>query len=154
MRHGLDVVESHTTRLLIADDHQDAAESLALFMQLEHMQVSVCHKPDTVLACVHEHHPHALVLDMMFEGRIVGDEVLRKLRADPIARDLLVIVVSAWGRPEDQTRALTAGADAFLLKPADPIELLALIRAERGDGGCNSHVSGLPRRAGTPPGIV
>jgi CheY-like chemotaxis protein len=65
-----------------------------------------------------EHSPHLIVLDAHLPDTS-GQEVLSRLRADPVTRETPVIVMSADGSPGQMRRMLAAGANAFLTKPLD-----------------------------------
>jgi Response regulators consisting of a CheY-like receiver domain and a winged-helix DNA-binding domain len=71
---------------------------------------------ETALAQLREAPPDLVFLDLMLPD-CSGIDVLREMRADPILRNVAVVVVSAWQRPEDVTLALENGADRFLAKP-------------------------------------
>jgi two-component system CheB/CheR fusion protein len=66
--------------------------------------------------------------------------VAQRLRADPIGREMLLVALTGYGRPEDREKALEAGFDAHLVKPVDPEDLTSLIgelsarRRERAPG--------------------
>lgn len=61
---------------------------------------------------------------------ISGETVLEELRADPRTKDVPVIILSADASPERVARLRAAGALAYLAKPIDPFNLLALVDAE------------------------
>ena len=63
--------------------------------------------------------PDVLVLDILIPG-VNGIEVCRRIKADPANRTAIIAIS---GKPEMETEAIKAGADAFLLKPLDPEKL-------------------------------
>lgn len=71
--------------------------------------------------------PDLILLDLMLPD-LPGVEVLRRLRADPVTRDIPVIVVSASTDPADRLMALEAGADDIFIKPYDDQRLMARVR--------------------------
>jgi signal transduction histidine kinase/ActR/RegA family two-component response regulator len=73
-----------------------------------------------------EHRPSLVLLDLDLPD-MPGDQVLRRLRADPRGRDLRVVVVSADATPRQIERLMALGADGYLSKPFDVAELLAAI---------------------------
>ncbi|MGB8812522.1 MAG: diguanylate cyclase [Paracoccaceae bacterium] len=81
-------------------------------------------------SCLHlaqQEAPDLILLDLMLPD-ISGIEVLGRLRADPMTRDIPVVMFSASPTPEDRLAALQAGADDFLTKPIDDATLMARLR--------------------------
>ncbi len=76
------------------------------------------------LAC--DHRPRAIVLDLHLPD-LDGAEVLARLRSDPRTRDIPVVILSADATPGQVTRLLALGAAAYLTKPLDVQEFLALL---------------------------
>jgi len=72
--------------------------------------------------------PDLVLLDWMLPG-ISGIEWARRLKKEPIHRDLPIIVLTARGEEEDKVRGLEIGADDYVTKPFSPKELVARIRA-------------------------
>ena len=78
------------------------------------------------LELARDHQPRAIVLDLHLPD-LDGTEVLARLRGDPSTRDIPVVIVSADATPGQVTRLLAQGADAYLTKPLDVSEFLALL---------------------------
>ena len=72
--------------------------------------------------------PDLILLDWMLPG-ISGVEWARRLKKEPVYRDLPIIVLTARGEEEDKVRGLEIGADDYITKPFSPKELVARIRA-------------------------
>jgi two-component system phosphate regulon response regulator PhoB len=72
--------------------------------------------------------PDLILLDWMLPG-ISGVEWARRLKKEPICRDIAIIVLTARGEEEDKVRGLEIGADDYMTKPFSPRELVARIRA-------------------------
>ena len=70
--------------------------------------------------------PDLIILDIMMPG-MDGLEVCRRLRANPRTTGIPILVVTALSEPEDRTAVLEAGADDYLSKPVDPVELRARV---------------------------
>jgi PAS domain S-box-containing protein len=83
-------------------------------------------RPQLGLELAGEHHPDLVLLDLDLPD-MPGEEVLRRLRAEPNTADVPVVILSADARPGLITRLLEQGARAFLTKPLDVKELLALL---------------------------
>ncbi|HWP56942.1 MAG TPA: response regulator [Candidatus Acidoferrales bacterium] len=72
--------------------------------------------------------PDVILLDYMMP-RMNGIEVLERLRRDDRHKAIPVILLTAKGSQEDKARGLDAGADDYVVKPFDPVELLARVRS-------------------------
>jgi CheY-like chemotaxis protein len=85
-------------------------------------------RPQLGLDLAGEHHPDLILLDLDLPD-MSGQEVLRRLRADSDTANVPIVILSADARPALIARLLEVGARAFLTKPLDIKELLALLDA-------------------------
>ncbi|MEA2536857.1 MAG: hypothetical protein QOF11_1091 [Chloroflexota bacterium] len=115
--------------LILAVDDEPA--NLALLQKLLTRQgydvVEAVDGP-SALAAVAEHAPDVVCLDVMMPG-LDGIEVCQRLRRQPDQAGLPILLLTALDRPEDKVRGLEAGANDFLSKPFDHIELAARLRS-------------------------
>jgi CheY-like chemotaxis protein len=81
---------------------------------------------EIVQELVRQHRPDLILLDLHLPG-IDGEEVLRRLRADPRTADLPVVMVSADVTPWYRERLLEAGAADYLTKPLDVPRFLEVV---------------------------
>jgi CheY-like chemotaxis protein/anti-sigma regulatory factor (Ser/Thr protein kinase) len=86
------------------------------------------------LELARDHRPGAIFLDLHLPD-LPGGEVLARLRGDRRTREIPVVILSADATPGQTTRLLAQGARAYLAKPIDVSELLALLDEIFGDGG-------------------
>ncbi|NUB46307.1 diguanylate cyclase [Fertoebacter nigrum] len=116
------------------------------------------------LALAREAQPDLILLDLMLPD-MSGIDVLTRLRADPVTRDIPVVIFSATPEPAARLAAFRAGADDFLGKPIDDQTLLARLRsllrarenpAELGTPATAALALGLaePAAAFDPPGLI
>jgi two-component system CheB/CheR fusion protein len=117
-------------RILIADDNQDAADSLALLLRLEHHEVRVAHDGRAALSLAQTFRPNVLLLDIGMP-ELDGYEVARALREQPSIADMCLIALTGRGRQEDERQAIQAGFDFHLRKPCDLNDLRRTIAAHR-----------------------
>jgi CheY-like chemotaxis protein len=82
--------------------------------------------PELGLQLAGEHHPDLVLLDLHLPG-MPGEEVLRRLRAEPGTAEVPVVILSADARPSQISRLLDQGARAFLTKPLQVSKLLGLL---------------------------
>lgn len=118
---------THCNILVVEDE--DAIRAM-LIMVLEQAGFSPIAAADAQEAqkAVEEALPDLILLDWMLPG-ISGVEWARRLKKDPMYRDLAIILLTARGEEEDKVRGLEIGADDYMTKPFSPKELVARIRA-------------------------
>lgn len=115
-------------KILVVED-EDAIRGM-LMMVLEQAGFSPTAATDAEEAqnIIHDNPPDLILLDWMLPG-ISGVEWARRLKKEPIYRDLPIIVLTARGEEEDKVRGLEIGADDYMTKPFSPKELVARIHA-------------------------
>lgn len=113
-------------RVLVVDDDFDTAQSLRLLVTLWGHEARTARDGSSALLEAASSRPAAVILDLGLPGGLNGFQVARRLRAMAGGPPLL-IALTGHSREDDRTRAEQAGFDHFLLKPADPEELRALL---------------------------
>jgi signal transduction histidine kinase/ActR/RegA family two-component response regulator len=118
---------SPSLRILIVDDNLDAAESLAICLELKGHRTRRAGDGESALAVAAEFQPQTAILDIGLPG-MDGYELARCLRAQTHSGPTpLLVAVTGWGAEEDRQRAQDAGFDLHLVKPIDPERLNRLI---------------------------
>jgi CheY-like chemotaxis protein/two-component sensor histidine kinase len=105
-------------RLLVVDDNQDAATSLAMLLRLRGHDVLVAHDGPSALAIAASYRPDAVFLDIGMPS-MDGYEVARRLRQQPGMEAVVIAALTGWGQQEDRRRTTEAGFDHHLVKPPD-----------------------------------
>ncbi len=113
-------------RILVVDDNEDAAQAIAVLLQLEGHQVRTAGTARAALALLDEFIPDAGILDIGLPD-MDGYELARALRADPRCARIRLIALTGYGRDPDHHLALQAGFDKHLVKPAEPEDVLAAL---------------------------
>jgi PAS domain S-box-containing protein len=113
-------------RILVADDNRDAADSLAMILELGGHEVRVAHDGRAALSVAQTFRPDAVLLDIGMP-HLNGYEVARALRTEPWASEMCLIALTGWGQDSDRQRAVDAGFDHHLTKPVDTVALEALL---------------------------
>ena len=110
----------------MVDDDAVVRELLRLNFELEGHEVLEADDGGGALAILRLEHPDAVLLDVMMPAPN-GFEVCSTLRADPAIADTPVVLLTARALSADRMRGLDAGADAYVTKPFDPLELVELV---------------------------
>jgi PAS domain S-box-containing protein len=113
-------------RILVVDDNEDAANSLALLLRLMGQEVEVVLDGQAALHRARELRPQLVLLDLGMPG-MDGYEVARRLRGDPGLRDSVLVALTGWGQEEDKRRSQAAGFDRHLVKPPEPDAVRAVL---------------------------
>jgi PAS domain S-box-containing protein len=112
-------------RILVVDDNQDAAATLAELLQMMGCATSVAHDGVSALAAVNAVRPDIVLLDIGLPD-INGYEVARRIRAQEGLRQPRLIALTGWGQEQDKRMAAQAGFDEHWTKPVDPARLQQL----------------------------
>jgi CheY-like chemotaxis protein len=123
---GLPAISRH--RILVVDDNQDAANTLALLLTELGHDVDAVFGGQEGVAKAEAMRPDLILLDL---GMPVmnGIEAATHIRALPHGKDITLVALTGWGQEQDFQRTREAGFDLHLLKPIDPDELDKLLAA-------------------------
>lgn len=106
-------------RILVVDDNQDSADSLAVWLRLKGHDVRTAYDGPQALDLALEQPPDLVLLDIGMP-RMSGYEVARRLRAHPDTRRAMLVAMTGWGQEEDRRQSREAGIDQHLVKPLEP----------------------------------
>jgi CheY-like chemotaxis protein len=114
-------------RILVVDDNRDAADMLAMFLQISGHETHTAHDGVEAIEATARLQPDLVLLDIGLP-RLSGYEAARRIRKqhEQGGRPVLV-ALSGWGQDEDRRRSEEAGFDAHLVKPVDEIALGKLL---------------------------
>jgi signal transduction histidine kinase/ActR/RegA family two-component response regulator len=115
------------TAILLVDDDVDSSEMMAFALQQHGATVTVVADAAHALEHVARHPPNAIVTDLQMPDAS-GFDLLREVRART-SPAIPVLAVTAHARPEDATAALAAGFTAYLTKPIDVVQVIAVLGA-------------------------
>src|SRR3954465_12765389 len=104
--------------ILIVDDNQDAAESLAMVFQIKGHKVLTAYDAETGLEIAHRASPDVIIHDINLP-QMNGYTAATKLREDGNCASAVLIALTGFARPGDCQRALAAGFDFHMAKPLD-----------------------------------
>ena len=119
--------------ILVVDDDPVIQKLLAVNFEMEGYRVITASDGEEALEQVAAEHPGVVVLDVMMP-KLDGIEVTRRIKADPGTRSTPVLLLSAKAQAKDIAIGMEAGADAYLTKPFEPLDLLERVAALLGGG--------------------
>ena len=117
-------------KVLIADDNEDAAQTLNLLLSFEGCDTRVVTSGQAAVQEATHWHPDVAVLDIGMP-ELDGYAVARALRQQPGGEHMLLVALTGWGQDDDRRKSAAAGFDHHLTKPVDIGQLLALIATSR-----------------------
>jgi CheY-like chemotaxis protein len=125
-------------RILVVDDNEDSAVSLAMLLEIAGNETFVAHDGVSAVEAVEKHRPEVVLLDIGLP-KLSGLDVCRRVREQP-GDGVVVIALTGWGQEEDRRKSLEAGFDGHLVArrlrgPAAVAQLAAIGLAQR-------HVNG------------
>ncbi len=114
--------------VMIVDDNEDAARTLAQYLEAKGHQVQFAFDGKEALELAAHYAPRVLLLDIGLPD-MDGYTLARRLHALPNTQDCLTLALSGYGLPEDRERSRQAGFDHHLTKPVNVPELTRLLAA-------------------------
>lgn len=117
-----------SSKIVIADDNIQNCELLEAYLSDEPYEISMAFDGQETLAKVREVQPDLILLDIMMP-KLSGFEVCQQLRKDPATKNIPILMVTALNEIGDIEKAVQAGADDFLTKPINRIELSLRVRS-------------------------
>jgi CheY-like chemotaxis protein len=118
-------------RILIAEDNDDMADSLATILQGFGHEVRIAKTGPSALKTALALLPHLVLLDIGLP-EMDGHEVARRLRQHPRLKDTQLIALTGYDQDSDRERSQAAGFDLHLVKPLDPSILREVVTAVAG----------------------
>jgi CheY-like chemotaxis protein len=113
-------------RVLIIEDHVDAAETLGDLLTLFGHEAEIAHSGPAGLELARRGHPDVVLCDIGLP-EMDGYSVARELRADAGTAISYLVAITGYGRDADRDRAAKAGFDLHLVKPVAPEVLRGLL---------------------------
>ncbi|HZD20282.1 MAG TPA: response regulator [Burkholderiales bacterium] len=116
-----------TKRVLIADDNRDWADGLAVLLEEQGYAVRTAYDGREAIEAARIFQPDIVVLDIRMP-RLTGYEAARVFHRHPQSTRPILIAITAWAGESGKLRAEMSGFDYYLAKPAEPAEILELLK--------------------------
>ncbi len=115
-------------KILVVDDDQPTLDLMRVILRGQGHDISTAMLGTAALEAVARNKPELVLLDLMMPD-MDGLEVCRRLRANPATADLRIVMLTAKAHPADRAEGWRVGADEYITKPVDPVDLVARIKA-------------------------
>ena len=127
-------------RVLIVDDNNDAADSLADLLRDVGHEVEVAYSPVAALKIVETFRPEVAVLDIGLPV-MDGYELAARFRSNPLTANCLLIALTGYGQTHDRIRSEEGGFQYHLVKPVDIAQLFRIVAGEGAPAASESFVA-------------
>ena len=114
--------------VLLVDDNEQNLELLTAYVEELGCRLALARDGVEAMDMVTKEPPDLILLDVMMP-RMSGFQVCTKLKGTPAYRDIPIVMVTALNEVNDVERAVDSGADDFLTKPVNKLELLTRVRS-------------------------
>ncbi len=118
----------YKNRIMIVDDEPINLKILGAKLSSENYEIIHAFSGQEALDKTEEEHPDLILLDIMMPG-MDGYEVMKRLKKNPETRDIPIIIVTVLVAMEEKLKAMEAGADEFLNKPVNTIEIQTRVKS-------------------------
>jgi CheY-like chemotaxis protein/PAS domain-containing protein len=113
-------------RILVVDDNTDAARTMSILLRAYGYVTQAAHDGLEAIEVAERFNPHVILLDIGLP-KLNGYEVCQQIRSQQWGKEMFVVAVTGWGQEEDKRRAEDCGFDAHIVKPVEPVQLVALL---------------------------
>ena len=104
--------------ILIVDDNPMNLKLIEALLKMEGYEVRSAPNAETALLQLARWRPELILMDLQLPG-MDGLELTRRLKADPVTRDIVIVAITAYAMKGDEQRAREAGCDGYIPKPID-----------------------------------
>lgn len=118
--------DARPRRILIVDDNEDGAVSLASVLSMSGHFTYTAHDGEQAVTMAEQYRPDVVLLDIGLP-KLNGFEACRRIREQPWGREMLVVAVTGWGADTYRQRSTEAGFDTHVVKPVDSAMLIRLL---------------------------
>lgn len=112
--------------ILICDDDKEIVRAISIYLENEGYQVFKAYDGLEAIACIQEHTIHLIIMDIMMP-KMDGITATMKIRQEHM---IPLIMLSAKSEDHDKILGLNIGADDYLAKPFNPLELMARVKSQ------------------------
>ena len=119
-------------KILLVEDNEMNRDMLGRRLQRHGFEVCLAEDGPKGIELAHAEHPDLVLMDIAL-GAMDGWEATRRLKADPATSTIPIIALTAHALASDQQKAIEAGCDAYIAKPAEPRAVLNAVKRFLGE---------------------
>lgn len=108
--------------ILVVDDEPNIVRQLAFVLERQQLRVLVASDGQEALRVIHAERPDVVLLDVMMP-KMNGYEVCEAIKSDADLRSTYVALLTAKGQEADRNKGPATGADEYIVKPFNPVEM-------------------------------
>jgi len=116
-------------RILITEDQPDICKLIRMTLEFGDFEIHEANDGESGLNMARAIQPTVMLLDVMMPGLLDGYQVCQRIKQDPALKHIKVIMLTARGQATDLAMGESAGADAYLVKPFSPLELIERVES-------------------------
>lgn len=114
-------------RVLIVEDQADIRKLIHMTLEFEAYEIHEAADGTQGLRMAQALRPDMILLDVMMPGELDGLQVCHRVKSDPEMAHIKIVLLTARGQARDREAGTQAGADAYLIKPFSPLQLIDTI---------------------------
>ncbi|MEZ5994664.1 MAG: PleD family two-component system response regulator [Hyphomonadaceae bacterium] len=118
-----------SARILVVDDLEANRRLLEAKLTAEYYDVLMASRGEEGVQLARREKPDLILMDVMMPGGIDGYEACRRLKAQPETRHIPLVILTTLDDRDNRVRGLQAGAEEFLTKPIDDVQLMARVKS-------------------------
>lgn len=116
-------------RILITEDQPDICKLIRMTLEFGDFEIHEANDGESGLNMARAIQPSVMLLDVMMPGLLDGYQVCQRIKQNPALKHIKVIMLTARGQATDLAMGEAAGADAYLVKPFSPLELIERVES-------------------------
>ncbi|WP_374564126.1 response regulator transcription factor [Ideonella sp.] len=116
--------------ILIVEDHADIRRLIRMTLEMEDHQLREVSRAEQAIAEVAKQPPDLVLLDVCIPGGMNGVQLCRRWRQNRWLDGMRIVMLTGRSASEDLNAGIDAGADAYMLKPFSPMQLIQTIESQ------------------------
>ena len=121
-------------RLVVTDDQSEVRDLVRMILKTEGYELFEAANGEEGLGVIREQHPECVVIDLRLPGALGGLDVCRQMHADPVLKDIGIVIITCLDRRENIQNCQRFGVDEYLTKPFSFVDLVSAVERASAKG--------------------